>query len=254
VRYSWERNILGSAGGPARALPLIGAEQFFIVNGDTLTDLNLNALAADHRCSGARVTLALVPNPDPLHYGGVTVDGDGRVIGFTARGPANTGLHFIGVQAADADVFASLDPDVPAESFGGIYRDLMAQRPGCVRAFVSGAAFRDIGTAADYLDTCLDVARIEHSEACLMGRGVMAADGALITDCVVWDDVRVGRGATLDRSVVASGVSIPAGASYRRSVVRLRGDHPTEPGEQIVGDLLVSLIDSRRLTAGRPGV
>ncbi|MCX6538117.1 MAG: NDP-sugar synthase [Acidobacteria bacterium] len=253
VRYSWERTILGSAGGPARALPLVGADQFFVVNGDTLTDVNLAALATDHQQSGAQVTLALVPNPDPLHYGGVTVDGDGRVTGFTPPGPANMGLHFIGVQAVDADVFAPLDPDVPAETINGIYRRMMARRPGCVRAFVSGAAFRDIGTAADYLDTCLDIARIEHVGECLLGRGVTVADGARVTNCVLWDDVRVGHGVTLDRSVVAAGVSIPDGARHERSIIRPRDGPPAEPGEHVVGDLLVSSIDARRPAASEEG-
>jgi NDP-sugar pyrophosphorylase family protein len=123
---------------------------------------------------------------------------------------------------------------------------MIAGRPGSVRAFVSGASFRDIGTAADYLDTCLDMARVENSGDCLLGHGVTVADDARITDCVLWDDVRVGHGAALDRSVVAGGVSIPDGAHYRRSVIRPRDGHPAEPGEHIVGELLVSRIGWRR--------
>src|SRR5215475_574574 len=41
VRYSWEQpEVLGSAGGPRRALPIIGSARFFLVNGDTLTNLD----------------------------------------------------------------------------------------------------------------------------------------------------------------------------------------------------------------------
>src|SRR5450755_202917 len=66
ARYSWELpRILGSAGGPRQALPILGAETFFIANGDTLTDVDLAALAAAHQASGARVTLAVVPNRAP---------------------------------------------------------------------------------------------------------------------------------------------------------------------------------------------
>ena len=43
ARYSWENPVLGSAGGPRRALPLLDADRFFIVNGDTLTDLDPTA-------------------------------------------------------------------------------------------------------------------------------------------------------------------------------------------------------------------
>ena len=56
VRYSWEPIILGSAGGPRQALPLLG-RRFFIVNGDTLTTLSLRALADAHERTGSAVTL-----------------------------------------------------------------------------------------------------------------------------------------------------------------------------------------------------
>src|SRR5438270_6757761 len=61
VRYSWEQPlILGSAGGPRRALPIIGASSFYVVNGDTLTDLELAPLARDHESSGALVTMPVI--------------------------------------------------------------------------------------------------------------------------------------------------------------------------------------------------
>src|SRR5580765_5255060 len=51
VRYSWEDPILGSAGGPRHALPLLerrGHDPFLIVNGDTLCRLDLQAMIAAH--------------------------------------------------------------------------------------------------------------------------------------------------------------------------------------------------------------
>src|SRR5947207_13722477 len=60
VRYSWEFPILGSAGGPRKALPLLPDDDFFIINGDTLTDVDLLALAKSHRESGALVTMAVL--------------------------------------------------------------------------------------------------------------------------------------------------------------------------------------------------
>ena len=48
VRYSWEPRILGSAGGPRQALPLVAADPFLVVNGDTIADVDLAMLAAAH--------------------------------------------------------------------------------------------------------------------------------------------------------------------------------------------------------------
>src|SRR5512147_2300207 len=49
VRYSWENPVLGSAGGPRRALPLLDTDRFLIINGDTLTDLDLEGLVLEHQ-------------------------------------------------------------------------------------------------------------------------------------------------------------------------------------------------------------
>src|SRR3954447_7305216 len=70
VRYSWESPVLGSAGGPGHALPLLldgpAAEaMFMLVNGDTLTDVDLPAMIRHHRDAGALVSMALIRNPRP---------------------------------------------------------------------------------------------------------------------------------------------------------------------------------------------
>src|SRR5437868_12242562 len=82
VRYSWENPVLGSAGGPRRALSLL-PQRFYLINGDTLTNLVLEDLLAEHVSRAALVTMALIPNPRPDKYGGVQLDGDGWITGFT---------------------------------------------------------------------------------------------------------------------------------------------------------------------------
>ena len=72
---SWEQpRVLGSAGGPRHALPLLDADTLLIVNGDTLCDLPIRALWDAHVASGALVTLGLMPHPQPGRYGGVVLD------------------------------------------------------------------------------------------------------------------------------------------------------------------------------------
>src|SRR5262245_38631355 len=63
VRYSWEHPLLGSAGGPRHALPLLDAPTFLVVNGDTLCEIDLAPMIETHERSGALATLALVSNP-----------------------------------------------------------------------------------------------------------------------------------------------------------------------------------------------
>lgn len=245
VRYSWESPVLGSAGGPRRALPLLldggMSRTLLLVNGDTLTDVDLDALAAQHTRSGALVTMALIPNPWPDKYGGVLLDERGGVTGFTRRGSKTPSFHFIGVQAAEADAFASLDDGVPAESVLELYPRLMAERPGAVMGFVSDASFQDIGTPADLLRTSLDLAaQAGRPGKPRWGRGIHVAATAVVERCVLWNDVTVDADGRLTECVIADGVRIPAGATFTRcAVVRGEGIEP-RAGERRAGDLLVA--------------
>lgn len=246
VRYSWEPEILGSGGGPARALPLLDAPRFFVVNGDTLTHLDLQAMARQHVERRARVTLAVVPHPDPTHYGGVVIDDAGTVSRFSPRGADNPGWHFVGVQAVESDVFDGVDPNQPSESVAGLYRAMVASEPGSVQVYRCGATFHDIGTAADYLATCLTFAAGEHRPDALVGHSCTLAADAVLDRCVLWDRVTVGAGAVLRECVVADDVAVPPGLTLtRQALVRREGIEPA-PQDRVVGDVLVTSLDTFR--------
>ena len=236
VRYSWEVPVLGSAGGPKRALPLLG-DRFLIVNGDTLTDLDVAALVRDHDESGALVTMAVVPNSEPEKYGGVVAAGDGAVTGFAGRGSPQPSFHFIGVQVAEAKAFEAVPANAPYESVAALYPALIADHPSSIRVFRTQAEFLDIGTPADYLDTALLIAAREGRT--LSGARVHLGRGAVVERSVLWDDVAVGAGAFVRECVVTDGVHVPADTSWRGVTIR-RADGDLAPGERRVGDLAVA--------------
>ncbi len=204
VRYSWEQPVLGSAGGPRRALPLLDGDPILIVNGDTLSDFDLAPMAAAHEATGADVTLAVVPNPAPDHYNGLVLDEAGRVTGFVPRGRAAGSWHFIGVQIARRHVFDGLIDGVPAETVAGIYRDIVAAGGGRIRGFRAETRFIDVGTPRDYLEAALTFAEDPRPG---------------ITRSVLWPEARVPTGVVLDECVVAGPVRLPPGFRARRAVV-----------------------------------
>lgn len=128
VRYSWEQpRVLGSAGGPRHALPLLDGDTLLIVNGDTLCDIPLRPLWEAHQASGALVTLGLMPHPEPGRYGGVVIGDDspesrvpnpvprlptpdsrvlaaGPVTAFVPRTSPVPSVHFPGVQLVQREV------------------------------------------------------------------------------------------------------------------------------------------------------
>lgn len=227
ARYSWEVPVLGSAGGPRHALSLLDAPQFLIVNGDTLTNVDPAALIAAHERAGALVTMAVVPNTEPDKYGGVVIGDEGAVTGFTRKGSNERSFHFVGVQVAQARAFAGLRDNTPYESVSALYAELLRAHPGCVRGHVCQATFLDIGTAADYVETSLSLARREGH--------------TLEGENILWDDVDIEPGARLRRCIVTDGVRIPAGADWQNMTVRLAAGE-LEPFERREGGLALGPI------------
>lgn len=245
VRYSWEVPLLGSAGGPRRALPLLGGttdgahddanRAFLIVNGDTLTDVDLKALVADHHASGALVTMAVVPNTEPEKYSGIAADAAGRFTGFVPRGSPQPSFHFVGVQVAIPRAFESVPAGTPYE-VRVLYPALAAARPGSIRVFRTHADFLDIGTPADYLNTALILA--ERDGLRCTGLRSRVDFSASVERSVLWDDVVVEAGALLKECVVADGVVVPADTSWHG--VTLRAATPElAAGEKVIGGLAV---------------
>ncbi|HJR59376.1 MAG TPA: NDP-sugar synthase [Vicinamibacterales bacterium] len=240
VRYSWEQPVLGSAGGPRHALPLLtddGGTRFLIVNGDTLTDVDLDAVLHRHEDSGALVTMALIPNPAPEKYGGVGVTADGFVSGFTRPGAAPESRHFIGVQVAEARAFASLADGVRHESVNALYPELMRQSPRAVAAYVSSASFSDIGTPGDCHRTSLALARREGDH--LVSATARVAASAVLERTALWDDVTVEDGVRLTDCIVGDGARVREGLAFAQCAIVPAGTRAPEGDERLEHGLLI---------------
>jgi len=122
---------------------------------------------------------------------------------------------------AEPSAFSSV-PLAEASDVRSLYLELTAVRRGTVRAFRTEAMFQDIGTPADYLQTCLQIASAEGVDLAAHAR---VAPTARIERTVLWEDVVVEDGATVRECVVTDGVHIPAGSSWHRvSIRRATGD------------------------------
>jgi mannose-1-phosphate guanylyltransferase len=218
IRYSYEQPLLGSGGGPRRAFDLVEDDRLWLVNGDTLARVDLDAMAESHAATGALVTMAVIPNPDPAHYSGVLIDGTDAVTGFSRRGSTEASWHFVGTQVAEREAFARVADGVRSESVNGLYPQLIAEKRGAVRVFRTDTPFLDIGTTSDYLDACLTLAGATDAAALRGARTSVAAD-ATVQETVLWDDVQVAARARLTRCVVTSGTSIPADFSADGQVI-----------------------------------
>ena len=84
VRYSWERNILGTAGGTRHAARFFDGP-FFVWYGDNLSTIRLDDLWAFHASVGAETTVALYQRQDTRQSGVAEVDRTGRIRRFVEK-------------------------------------------------------------------------------------------------------------------------------------------------------------------------
>src|SRR5271156_5406104 len=85
ITYRYEPELLGTAGGVRGCADFFGDEAFLIISGDALTDIDLAALTARHRQTGAIATLAVKRVADTSEFGVVLHDSDGRITGFQEK-------------------------------------------------------------------------------------------------------------------------------------------------------------------------
>ncbi|MGH8512377.1 MAG: nucleotidyltransferase family protein, partial [Gammaproteobacteria bacterium] len=84
LAYATEETPLGTAGSVKNAEGALD-DTFLVISGDALTDIDLEKVAAFHREKGALATVVLSRQPNPLDYGIVIADEEGRIERFLEK-------------------------------------------------------------------------------------------------------------------------------------------------------------------------
>ena len=251
LHYAVEPEPLDTAGAIGFAARDAGIEDTFIVmNGDILSDLDLNSLVEFHRQHGAQGTLHLTPVDDPSQYGVVEVDGDGWVRRFVEKpAPGETDSRVInaGTYVLEPSVL-DLMPHLRKTSIERVVFPAMVA-DGRLAAMATDDYWIDTGRPDTYLKANLDLidgtrslilssvgtnarvsasASVSHS---VIGDNATIEDGCVITDSVVLPGAHIGPAVRLERSMVMG--TVGAGASLVDCVIGIDG--VVQPNAQLVG-------------------
>jgi len=108
IKYSYENELLGTAGGVRACADFFGNDAFLVISGDALTDIDLGALVKRHSETGGIATLAVKQVPDTREFGVVLHDSDGRITGFQEKPLAEEALSDLancGIYMFDPRIF-----------------------------------------------------------------------------------------------------------------------------------------------------
>jgi NDP-sugar pyrophosphorylase family protein len=145
IDYSLESTPLSTI-GPLKLVKDL-PEQFLLMNGDVLTDLNFRDFCDAHVSAGRRFTIAAAPRTSVVDYGVLEIDGDNRLCSFHEK-PAHRYLVSMGVYAVSRFLVEGVPPNVKY-GFDDLMRDMLARgEPVHVEPY--GGYWLDIGRPDDY--------------------------------------------------------------------------------------------------------
>ena len=149
ISYSCETEFRGTAGALKLAEGLIHEEDFFVMNGDSLFDIELRALMHYHRDMKATATLALAYIDNAQRYGSVGINEMGQIVSFVEKREGNTGgLINGGVYVFSRQVLDSIPGGQPVS----LEKDILPRLIGRdLYGLPLKGYFMDIGVPADYM-------------------------------------------------------------------------------------------------------
>jgi mannose-1-phosphate guanylyltransferase/phosphomannomutase len=231
IEYSVEETPLGTAGSVRLAAGKLD-DTFVVISGDALCDLDISQLVAFHRERGGVATIGLKAVENPLEFGIVVTDEDGRIERFLEKpswsqvfsDTINTGIYVL-----EPEVLKHIPTDGPFDFSKELFPLLLEMgRPmyGCVLE----GYWQDIGNLDQYRQANFDAlderVRLDIPGIRLRGN-IWIGEGAEIDDldtiegpAFIGNYVRVGRDARVGpHTVLGASVTLRDRARVARSVV-----------------------------------
>jgi mannose-1-phosphate guanylyltransferase/phosphomannomutase len=231
IRYSVEESPAGTAGSVKLAEDALD-EPFLVISGDALCDIDLGALVRFHQEKEAMVTIGLKSVDNPLEFGIVVTDEDGRIERFLEKpswGQVFTDTINTGIYVLDPEVLKHVPTDRPYDFSKELFPLLLEMgRP--LYGFVADGYWQDIGNLDQFRQANFDAlderVRLNVSGIRLRGN-VWVGEGVDLEDfdvlegpAFVGNYCRVdGRASVGPYSVLSNSVTLRDHARTARSVV-----------------------------------
>ncbi len=160
ISYVTPLEDFGTAGAVKAAAKFL-TERFLIISGDLLTDFDLSRVLAFHQERQALATITLTSVKDPLQFGVVIADKEGRITKFLEKpgwgevfsDTINTGIYLV-----EPEVLDLIPPDENRDWAKDIFPRMLAENQALYGCVLPGF-WADIGNTDAYLEACRDITR-----------------------------------------------------------------------------------------------
>lgn len=230
LHYFYEDTPLGTAGGVKACRDFLGQEDFLVISGDCVSDFDLTDCYRLHRQRQAEATLLLHRVAEPLEYGLVRTDQEGRVLAFVEKpgwgqvftDQVNTGIYLLAPSVLD------LVPEgEPFDFSKNLFPELLRQKRALYGQVPAGY-WRDMGECGSYLQTVEDAleGRVKLDMTLpQQSTGVWSAEPVpdsveVLAPCWIGSDVTLAPWSNIGpHTVLEPGSTVGRGCRLRRTVV-----------------------------------
>ncbi len=158
MNYVIEESPLGTAGSVRNARSFLDSP-FIVISGDALTDIDLTAAALYHKEREAMVTIVLKKAPNPLDFGLVITDEEGKIVRFLEKpgwgevfsDTINTGIYII-----EPEVLNMVPDDRPYDFSKELFPQLL-ENGLPLFGYIAEGYWTDVGNHQQYLEAHRDI-------------------------------------------------------------------------------------------------
>jgi NDP-sugar pyrophosphorylase family protein len=249
LAYSYEDNLLGTAGGVRKMAVEIAEvkDTFIVLSSDALTDINLKRLINFHKKKNSLFTMALAKVSEVSEFGVVIHDNEGKITGFQEKPKqedAKSNLVNAGIYVIEPEILKMLPEGF--YDFGKQLFPRLAQEGAAFYGYPMVEYWSDVGGIGKYIDACYDamkgalqvripgrrVARstwigdreeidnsVRFEGAVIIGDGCKIGRNVYIKDSVIGDRCEIQEGAIITGSILWSDTVVEVEADITRSVI-----------------------------------
>ncbi len=207
-------------------------DTFITISGDAITDFDLQAAIAFHREKKSQATLVLTRVPNPVEFGVVITDKDGRIKRFLEKpslseifsDTVNTGIYIL-----EPEVLKYL-PENEESDFSKDLFPLLLEKGEPMYGYVADGYWCDVGHLEAYREAQydglykkvkLDFPYYEKSEGIWIGSNTYIDSSAIIeTPALIGDNCRIGARVRIEAgTVIGDNVTIGSDADLKRPII-----------------------------------
>lgn len=213
IQYSIEETPLGTAGSVKQAQALLD-DTFLVISGDAVTDIDLGAVINYHKMKQSIATITLYRVPNPLEYGVIIVNDEGRVQQFLEKpswGEVISDTVNTGIYVLEPQVLNLFEPGVSFDFSKDLF-PILLNRADPMYGFIADGYWCDVGNLAEYMRATQDIlnqkVRVEELGHQVSPGVWCEEDVEIAPDAQIYGPVFLGRGVKIKAGVIIHGPTV----------------------------------------------